>query len=178
MQTRRMGFTLLLDRLRRGARPGAVSETVQPLRIGHVAWRLEELCRVGIWARESGYCLGPLRPEEIVWGPRGATRATTVSRGARSRALRHLRDGHDAVCRALGVPAGAMQGLLEAWGGELGARFLREAVAECVEDVSRFPVWEAAGALEYLRFHVSRLITPVRPPHSPGEREGRSVRWD
>ena len=176
---------------------GSPSPATRP-RVAEVAWLLEELCRRGIAARASGWCLGELRSRELRWDPDSGRLVRVAGGGsARRRALRHLRRGHDEACRALGVPVATIDRLLRYWGGDDAADFLADAVAEAVVEAARpgisrfasarfasphfaspqfascqFAPWNADGAEEAIVYAIHRRITPLRPP-SPMENEGR-----
>lgn len=126
-------------------------------RVAEVAWLLEELCRRGISARASGWCLGELRPQELRWDPDSGRLVRVAGGGsARRRALRHLRRGHDEACRALGVPVATIDRLLRYWGGDDAADFLADAVAEAVVEAARPGISRFASA----RFASPQFASP------------------
>lgn len=135
------------------------------------AWLLEALCLIGAGCRERGWCVGELRPGDLVLSPAGLTRCATPKRSARrvnlQRREKHLREGHDPGCWALGVPRSTQTRLLRAWGGGSVGSLLDEAIDQAVRELivrAATAPWSRLNAEETLRHAIRTRITPT-PPH-------------
>ncbi|WP_200113925.1 hypothetical protein [Leucobacter chromiisoli] len=143
---------------------------------GELAWRLGGLCRAGIDARASGWCVGELLSTEIaIVARRGVARAIRVDAGGeryrRARRRAHEQCGHDAACAALGVPRGTLRRVLAAWDAVGAGALMEEALEEAIEGIADAAVtqrvgWRREDALEAVAHAVGRRITPLPPARS------------
>ncbi len=158
--------------------------TRQRMNARELAWALERMCAVGLLTRASGRCVGELRPRDVMLTPAGVRRRGTPAllktRRHRRRAARHLARGHDAGCRAVGIPIGTVSRLLRAWGDHEGVQYLEEAFHEIVDELGAVHAndeWSLIRAAETVEYTIGGRITPRaptgRPRHMP---EGRATR--
>ena len=146
------------------------SPTTSLLRAAELAWVLEQFGSIGIQCRNEGWCVGELVPDELVLSFRGLERVSVPGilrqRDREFRAARHRHAGHDAGCRALGVPRSVMKWLLREWGEPSSAGYLMESIEQAVLALGRADaerVWSAASATEELGAEIRSRITPTRP---------------
>lgn len=145
-----------------------------------LAWALDSLCTAGIRARTLGWCLGDILPAELELDARGVRRGElrgpVRQRLSARRRKKHLRQGHDAGCKAIGLPAPAVLRVLDAWDPCGAASLLGEAVTETVTEIDALQhqgrsEWRAQTARELVAFAISARITPRRP--TTGSRSAR-----
>ena len=132
------------------------------------------LCTHSAVALQRGYCIGDLRPRDVIAesgkSEAGATAARVHRRVARPHlrlrhrmsVRRHARRGHDSGCRAFGIPLPTLQRLLESWGGEDAASFLIDIVQEAIDQLS-LGGWGNLTPNEVLRYEIGRRLT-LEPP--------------
>lgn len=135
------------------------------LQAATAAWLLLELLRAGEMTLAEGWCVGELRPNDVVC--EGATVARRRARRLvrlrhRLTAARHRRSGHDEACLRLGVSFGTMRRLLRSWCGDDAAAFLLDGVEEGVEQLD-VGDWQGMSPSEVLRHVIGRRIE-VRAP--------------
>lgn len=160
-------------------------DSIRP-RIGarELAWALKQMCAVGLIARSNGWCVGELRPRDVVLTAEGVRRRNGSGRLRtrlhRRRAARHLARGHDAGCRAVGIPHATALRLLRAWGDSEGAQYLGEAFNEIVAEIDTSYAgdeWSFERAAESVEYAINGRITPREPAWRPQEQaEGRATR--
>ena len=103
-----------------------------------LAARLGALCAAGIELRARGACAAPDRRE-----------------------FRHALRGHDAGCRALGLPLADTERVLRKWDAGGAAGLLIEALREAVEEIGALGAgWSPELAHEIVGYAIARRITP------------------
>ncbi|MFC6235277.1 hypothetical protein ACFPZL_09315, partial [Leucobacter soli] len=119
---------------------------VPELGAAEAAWLILEMISVGLRMHALGWCLGPLRPGDLLMTRAGLERRLPRSSARRLllryRGQRHLREGHDFGCRALGVPGPALERILAAWVEPRALGFARALLPEVLREVRR--EWDAA----------------------------------
>ena len=142
----------------------------ESLRAAELAWVVEHLGRIGIRCRDEGWCVGELLPSELVLEGDGLTRGTALSRFRQwdqaFRAARHRQKGHDAGCRALGVPRSVLERLLVDCAAGPSARYLLEGIDQVILELTRSEtqrIWTVEFAAEELELAMRRRITAFRP---------------
>lgn len=140
------------------------------LRAAELGWVLEQFGGIGIQCRSEGWCVGELVPDELVLSLSGLERMNVPGvlrqRDREFRAARHRQAGHDAGCRALGVPWPVLKWLLREWGEPSSAGYLMESIEQVVQTLGRADsgrVWSAASATEALGAEIRSRITATRP---------------
>ncbi|WP_449282832.1 hypothetical protein, partial [Leucobacter sp.] len=104
-----------------------------------LAARLELLCAAGIELRARGVCAAPDRRE-----------------------AGHALRGHDAGCRAIGLPLERTVRALRWWDGAGAAGLLTEALREAVEEIDALgEEWSPAEAREIVGYAIAQRITPI-----------------
>lgn len=151
-----------------------MTEISHPFNAVQCARLMLALCTHSAVTLQRGYCIGDLRPRDLIVesGAVGAcATAVRVRRRAprpherirhRISARRHARRGHDSGCRAFGVPLPTLQRLLEAWGGEDAASFLIDIVQEAIDQLL-LGGWGNLTPNEVLRHEIGRRLT-LEPP--------------
>lgn len=135
----------------------------QSVRVSEVAWALDRLVRIGMVCRTRSYCLGLVKPTEIVCEPQALRRQTIATCVARLRVMRHLRAGHDESCAALGTPRTTIEGFLRYWATPDAADFLIDRVTETVNEVVGLEQWSLETVGELWQYHLGARITQKRP---------------
>ena len=142
----------------------------EPLRAAELAWVLEQVASIGIRCRSEGWCIGELVPGDLRIDASGLTRVSLQGelhrRERETRANRHRQRGHDAGCRALGVPRSVVDGLVHDWGEAGSAGLVLEGIDQAIHKVNRGGAkyaWTVELATEELVMAIRGRITPARP---------------
>ncbi|MCW2287851.1 hypothetical protein EDF60_1225 [Leucobacter luti] len=123
-------------------RPARAGGATPSGRAGKLAAELERRCINGITLREHGRCVA------------------IVSGTVRSR-KRHRRRGHDAGCRAVGIPLSRIMRFLRARDSVGVAPLLAEAAVDAITEIDAWGSrWEARAAREAVSDSIRRRITP------------------
>lgn len=159
---------------------GASAQGSRPIRAAEVAWRITRVCAVGIESRAAGWCLGPIRPEDLEFSGielrRVPHRGAAAERRARRSGIAHQRAGHGSGCRLLGIPEDALRALIERWSPIGCAEYLTEAIGEAIAELGRtVPTdgWSREAASEAVESALSDRII-ILPPGESDVLEGRS----
>ena len=152
----------------------------RPIRAAEVAWRIMRVCAVGIESRAAGWCLGPIRAEDLEFTGvelrRVPHRGAAAQRRARRSGTAHRRAGHGSGCRLLGIPEETLRTLIERWSPFGCAEYLAEAIGEAIAELGRTVQahgWSREAASEAVESALSDRII-LLPPGGSGAREGRS----
>lgn len=131
-----------------------------------LARMIELLCERGIDLRSEGWCLGVPRADELLMGGAGPV-AGRRRADAERRHRAHLRRGHDAGCRELGVPRETLARFVRGWDAVGAAGLLLEAVDQAIAEICAASAqrgWRADLASEALWHALRSRITPRGAP--------------
>lgn len=134
------------------------------------------LCEQGTRLRAAGRCCGDLRRSELdrlrtrlsvsdgheIRAEGKADRETAIGELAGARYETHVRRGHDAGCRAFGIPTSVLNRSLRRWDTVGASGLIGEAVIEAIAEIDQEQsIWNAEAALASLDFALRKRITPV-----------------